>query len=125
MLIRIDQIGLNNMVIFNSKYGECFGKWMDRHLPMVNKFYHVEFDTTEEIDGNNIVIINKPSYMLVERSGEILISAMLYDYDDGCMTLLLEDNILEFLVNKNMKQHIGKYIMFNVPQIDIFDEHII
>lgn len=126
MQIEIVEIFTNNMVKFKTKYGTAVGMWKDGIAPKLEN-YCVEFDWCEKLKFSDIIVERSENYLIEGgKNNNITIKGLLCSYDDdGYASLSVDDSIVGFETEYNQEfiEMVGKYIMFNIKEIFIYDEH--
>lgn len=115
-----------NRVEFESPYGSAIGIWEDE-IQANQKKYSVELDIKEMIKYDDIKLsrINEPKIEL--NSNGVLICGMLVEYHvDGYAVLKLGDSLIaiETVFDEAFLSRCGCYILFVVPEIYLYDEHL-
>lgn len=116
-----------NSVGFESPYGSAIGIWEDE-VPANKKEYSVELDINEIVKYNDIKLSrdNKPKIEM--NSKGILICGLLVEYNvDGYAVLKLGDSLIgiETIFDEAFLSMCGYYILFIVPEIYLYDEHLL
>lgn len=115
----------NEYVYFTSKYGSACGIWKEKAMPCPGA-YDVEIDSEYKVKFHDVCVTSDITPGLNCIDSQIEITSYLYQYDDGCITLKIGDDIAEFITEKNdnFKKICGCNITVTVPQISLYDSHI-
>lgn len=127
MIVKVISSLGSSRVCLESRLGIFSAKWVGDGSPVIDKEYFVELDSSYILTSNDIVLSPDESSRIIEENNKIVITGLLSEYSDSCLTLVMNDSILELLVEKNetINNLLKKYITVFLPNIEAYDEHII